>query len=204
MNATLTNGRARKSLNDQLDRLDSILDGLSEALQEAVGEAVQAAVKAVLNEILAKPEVLAKIAEAQGVTPVVESRPKSEWLARTWNRTRSALRSAGRQIVKCRVLIGRTCDIGLNKIREAGRQIKAKALGLLIAGGCSLLQARRFVGPVVAAVALGGLTGVAACYLDPWITGAVSAVGGLGIALRPTTSNDGWFARGRRWKTEAE
>jgi len=31
---TMTNGRARKTLSDQLDRLDSILDGLSEALTD--------------------------------------------------------------------------------------------------------------------------------------------------------------------------
>src|ERR1700712_3070999 len=52
---------ARKSLADQIDRLDGILDGLAEALNEsvadavrgvishAVGEAVHAAVRAVLS-----------------------------------------------------------------------------------------------------------------------------------------------------------
>src|SRR5262245_39659435 len=35
---------ARKSLAEQIDRLDGILDGLADALQEAVTQAVQAAV----------------------------------------------------------------------------------------------------------------------------------------------------------------
>ena len=87
MNATLTNGQARKSLSEQIDRLDSILDGLSDALQQAVAEAVQAAVKAVLTELLSKPELLARIAAVQGVSTVA-SRPKSELLTRTWNRVR--------------------------------------------------------------------------------------------------------------------
>src|SRR5262245_42462070 len=61
------NGRtARKSLAEQIDRLDQILDGLADALQEAVTQAVQAAVevavreavRAVLSEVLTSPEVL--------------------------------------------------------------------------------------------------------------------------------------------------
>jgi hypothetical protein len=34
------NGRARKSLEHQLDRFDSILDGLANALNESVADAV--------------------------------------------------------------------------------------------------------------------------------------------------------------------
>ena len=57
------NGKTRKTLASQLDRLDSILDGLSEglrdavasAVREAVGLAVQEAVQAVLTELLTNP-----------------------------------------------------------------------------------------------------------------------------------------------------
>jgi hypothetical protein len=60
---TNPNGRTRKSLGEQLDRLDAILDGLSEALQgavaaavtQAVGVAVKEAVQAVLAEALTNP-----------------------------------------------------------------------------------------------------------------------------------------------------
>src|SRR5260370_39133995 len=42
---TTSNGRAaRKSLAEQIDRLDNLLEGLSENLTEAVGDAVRAAV----------------------------------------------------------------------------------------------------------------------------------------------------------------
>jgi hypothetical protein len=65
MTTTTTNadGRTRKSLAEQIDRLDAILDGLSQALegavatavQQAVGVAVREAVQAVLAEALSNP-----------------------------------------------------------------------------------------------------------------------------------------------------
>src|SRR5688572_18317815 len=72
MTTTLTNGRQRKSLAEQIDRLDGILDGLAEALNAAVADAVRAAVtmaveqavKAVLSEVLTNPEVLKRLAAA--------------------------------------------------------------------------------------------------------------------------------------------
>jgi hypothetical protein len=48
--ATNDNGRARKSLASQLDRLDGILDGLAEALNGAVAEAVRGTVEAAMRE----------------------------------------------------------------------------------------------------------------------------------------------------------
>ena len=70
--STDTNGRVRKSLAEQIDRLDGILDGLADglneaivaAVKEAVGAAVQEAVRAVLTELLANPELLHTIRES--------------------------------------------------------------------------------------------------------------------------------------------
>jgi hypothetical protein len=77
---TPTNDRPRKSLAEQLDRLDAILDGLSEALQGAVADAVQHAVavavkdavQGVLSELLANPAVLAML---RGPTTPAPERP---------------------------------------------------------------------------------------------------------------------------------
>ena len=65
MTTTTTNadGRTRKSLAEQIDRLDAILDGLSDALEgavaaavkEAAGRAVREAVQAVLSQALTNP-----------------------------------------------------------------------------------------------------------------------------------------------------
>jgi hypothetical protein len=69
---TPTNGRIRKSLAEQIDRLDHILDGLSEALNDSVASAVkdavtmavQEAVRGVLTEVLSNPDLLAKLGAA--------------------------------------------------------------------------------------------------------------------------------------------
>ena len=69
MTTMQTNGKLRKSLADQIDRLDTILDGLAEALNESVAAAVQQAVslavreavQAVLTEVLANPEMLRRL-----------------------------------------------------------------------------------------------------------------------------------------------
>src|SRR5262245_51799260 len=65
----VSNGRLRKSLAEQIDRLDRILDGLAEALneavaaavKEAVGIAVQQAVQAVLVEVLTNADLLDQV-----------------------------------------------------------------------------------------------------------------------------------------------
>src|ERR1700730_5454765 len=63
---TTMNGNVRKSLAEQIDRLDPILDGLAvslsgavaDAVRETVAVAVKEAVQAVLIEVLGNPEVL--------------------------------------------------------------------------------------------------------------------------------------------------
>jgi hypothetical protein len=52
MTTTTTNadGRTRKSLAEQIDRLDAILDGLGDALSESVAAAVSEAVGRAVKE----------------------------------------------------------------------------------------------------------------------------------------------------------
>jgi hypothetical protein len=77
MTTTNADGRARRSLAEQLDRLDSILDGLAEALQgavttavtEAVGVAVKEAVQGVLAEVLTNPALQQKLRGMAGPPP---------------------------------------------------------------------------------------------------------------------------------------
>jgi hypothetical protein len=52
---SLPNGRVRKTLASQLDRLDGILDGLADALNQSVAAAVEKAVGNVIAEILTNP-----------------------------------------------------------------------------------------------------------------------------------------------------
>src|SRR5690242_13722241 len=59
----MKNGRARKSLADQLDRLDTILDGLADALNDAVRDAVVVAVRTAIREAMAHPELVERLQE---------------------------------------------------------------------------------------------------------------------------------------------
>ena len=65
-NGTMNARTARKSLADQIDRLDGVLDGLSEALNESVADAVKdviaetvrQAVHAAVTEVLSSPDLM--------------------------------------------------------------------------------------------------------------------------------------------------
>src|SRR2546421_5866041 len=86
------NGRARKSLEHQLDRFDSILDGLADALNEsvvdavrdAVGQAVREAVRVVVAELVANPGVAKALAAAHGLTPPAPPEPAAAPKGPTW------------------------------------------------------------------------------------------------------------------------
>ena len=94
MTVMTENGKVRKSLAEQIDRLDSIPDGLADGLQEAVADAVkravtlvvQEAVRGVLAELLTNPDLLALLRGSFG--PAVQSKePVTEPAARPTRRT---------------------------------------------------------------------------------------------------------------------
>jgi len=202
MTSTLTNGRSRKSLAEQIDRLDSMLDGLSDGLNEAVATAVKEAVRTVLTEVLTNPELLAQLQPAQPVA-VPEPTRSPSWLARTWNGVRSALRYVAERIGVCRASVGQACQSGWEKLAAGGRGLRARTVRLLMAGGGLLLRTRWLLASVLAAAALAGLTGVAAYHLGPWMAAGVSGAGGLGTALaRP--SNESWFRWAWPWRASAD
>jgi hypothetical protein len=64
------NGRVRKTLASQLDRLDAILDGLADGLNGAVAAAVEKAVGHVLTEILTNPAFTDRLRAPVNVPPV--------------------------------------------------------------------------------------------------------------------------------------
>ena len=82
-NGTLNARTARKSLADQIDRLDGILDGLAEALNEsvadavkgAIAQAVRSAVEAAVKEVLSSPELLRATLEKHAPPPAVPVPP---------------------------------------------------------------------------------------------------------------------------------
>jgi hypothetical protein len=182
---TDTNGRVRKSLAEQIDRLDGILDGLAEGLNEAIvaavkeaaGAAVQEAVRAVLSELLANPELLHSIrdrltppvkAEAQatqptesgGIGPATPAR-----LGGCWAWLRARLLAAKRGLEPS---LGRT-----------RRPVDAAWARICIAAGV----ARRLWRSLLVALGAGVLVGVTAYLLGPWLSAAAGGLAGFTSSL---------------------
>ena len=202
MTATLTNGRSRKSLAEQIDRLDSTLDGLADGLNEAVAEAVKQAVRAVMTEVLSNPELLARLHPAQPSAMPEPPRP-SRWLARAWDGIRSALRWTAAQGRAGWLWLGQMCGSARDQVAETNSRFRTRSVRLLVAGGCALLRARWLMPPILAAIALAGLTGVAAYHLGPWMAAGVSGAGSLGTALA-TPAPRSWLRWAWPWRASAE
>jgi hypothetical protein len=173
---TVTNGRARKSLAEQIDRLDSILDGLSEALQgavseavtEAVGLAVKEAVRCVLAEVLTSPEFLERLRQvaASHSTATVQATSRRPGLLRRWIGSSPvwALDRLGdlrQAVANAASFIGRS-------INRAGRYVQA-----LLPFRCQLLLS----------AAVGTLAGIAAYHSTPMLAAAAAWMGGFATAL---------------------
>jgi hypothetical protein len=184
-----TNGRARKSLADQIDRLDGILDGLAGALNEAVvaavRQAVAVAVKTALAEALAHPDLRQRLVAA----PPAEVGPRPSMLKRllaatrrTTNRTTSAIGRFGRWVVEI------VRDLPRNAVRLAAASYRLAWRGLRWLGTSARrlpVLIWRMRGPVLLALSVGGLVGWG-CYVAGPIIAA--GVGGLAGAAQTLTA----------------
>ena len=160
------NGRvARKSLAEQIDRLDHILDGLSEALngavadavKDAVGravhEAVREAVAATLQAVMADPTLkTALAARVEVASAEVPPAPGRSFAVR--------MRAATKRVSARFAGAARGWSGGLMRAANVGRRLR-KPLGLAAAVGVAIGIACFLAGPAVAA-AVSGLAGFAA------------------------------------------
>jgi hypothetical protein len=179
------NGRARKSLEHQLDRFDTILDGLANALNEsvadavkdAVGQAVREAVQAVVTELVANPQVARALAAAHGLTqpptsptpptpgPVTPPQPKGpglrERLAAWWHRLRAGVAAAKDRVVAA--VSGRLSTTWM-VLTMAARLARSDRRGLTVAAVVGVLVAAgtHLCGPAVAATVGGVVSAVLA------------------------------------------
>jgi hypothetical protein len=173
---TSQNGRVRKNLADQIDRLDGILDGLSEALQsvvtqavqEAVGVAVREAVQTALTEIFTNPALLsllrgalapetpAEAVPASAPTSTTDSQPKAAgprrrpirgWMARRWHGARALCAGV-------KNWLGRRCEV-----------------------------VRQFWRPLLLACFVGLVAGVLGYVAAPWVTAGLGCIGGFAMTL---------------------
>jgi hypothetical protein len=147
---TNPNGRTRKSLAEQIDRLDAILDGLSDALTEAVaaavsqaaGRAVQEAVQAVLAEALTSPALRERAPHVDSQpAPRVDSRSVPRPLARlaAWlgMRARSCFEACVAGLCRARDTAVRLFLLAKSRLRAA-----LLAAGAATAGVASFVRAR--------------------------------------------------------------
>jgi hypothetical protein len=183
--STDTNGRVRKSLSDQIDRLDGILDGLAEglneaivaAVKEAVGTAVQQAVRAVLTELLANPELVHTIRESLAPLITADARTAQPSEAKATGVAGSGYLRRCSAWLRARVLAAAHCmHVWRARVR----------IGLGVARN-SMFVGGRFVGrlwrPLLIAVGIGAVVGVGAYLLGPWLASVAGGLGGFTTSL---------------------
>lgn len=185
------NGRTRKSLASEIDRLDGILDGLSEGLNEAVAmvtkEAVQVAVReavqSVLTEILTNPAVLAKLqASLIKNMPKPASKPAVTWKER-WTKVGQTVANGCRAVgQKCRTglrWVGQSVASLAKSVVQLPGQVVQKSFETAAKVAAHLWIVRQFKRQFLVALLVGTLAGVAAYLAGPWLAVLASAVGGF-------------------------
>jgi hypothetical protein len=156
------NGRvARKSLAEQIDRLDGILDGLAEALNGAVADAVRGAVGAAVRDaveeavaaavraVLLNPDVRAALATGAAGPP---ERPAgtANYAAAAAVRLRDAARAArSRAAARLHGWLR-----GLSRLAGAALRLR-RPLGLAVGVGAAVGLGCYLAGPTVAAAVSG-------------------------------------------------
>lgn len=170
MTATM-NGRPRKQLSDQLDRLDDILDVLADALPAAVADAVKEgarqAVKDAVLEVLANPELRALLAR-----PVAETIPSTPPKVSVWSRMKAKLADLRqRAAALVRPMIRRVVE----KSRAAAPALAASAY--------AFRWVWRLRQPMMIAAVVGLIVGILS-YLAPHaVSAAIGGAGGMCAAL---------------------
>jgi hypothetical protein len=176
MNATtMTNGRGRKSLASQLDRLDQILDCLSDglneavatAVKEAVAVAVEQAVRTALCEVLTNADVLALVrgAAEQSQTSQPTSKPVG---VRVRERIGKVMAWIGHRLRQ----FGRMCCVAKNRVQTGVATFRRR-----------LEMLRPFRTPILIALSVGMVAGVAAYFAGPWLSAVASGIGGFATTL---------------------
>jgi hypothetical protein len=179
MQTVLTNSKVRKSLSEQIDRLDKILDGLAEALNGAVADAVtqavslavKEAVQTVLTEVLSNPDLRAQLqgsAAAPANTPAAGAPP-----------ARSIVSWVGTTVTG----IANWCSDRLRALGQVSRRIVQRVRWVATDLKARVSRLRFLVPPLAAALLLGVATGVAAYCVGPWLAGVVGGAGGFSLRL---------------------
>jgi hypothetical protein len=191
----------RKSLGEQIDRLDGILDGLAEALngavadavRDAVGLAVRQAVESTVRELLGQPQLL-RAALALHQPPEPPAAPEEPAQRRTLKGAlleclKRLLRQAGEHAAGARARLRGTWSSCLARIKAActcvqGRcrrlcEATAGAFGLMCRLARLLWECRR---GCLLAVAAGAIAGAGGYHAGPLLAGLLSGLSGAALS----------------------
>jgi hypothetical protein len=184
--ATMTNGKSRKQLSDEIDRLDGVIDVLAEGLPGAVTDAcregARAAVKDAILEIVTNPELRALLAPAQPAPATVVAAPElapepEPPTPGPWARIKAGL-AAARDAVAAR------CKAARDAIAAAGtaageaipaRRILLVGLGVGAVAGVACLVMPQTLAAVVTAVTTAATA--VAVQAGTWLKRAARRVG---------------------------
>jgi hypothetical protein len=198
-NTSSANGRTqRKTLAEQIDRLDATLDGLAEGINDtvvaAVQGAVQAAVRTAVAEVLTNEELRRRLQPVTATAPG----PSRGLVGRLLGKARAflggllrlvaagcagaaaALRNAwarGAEALGAGPGAERThAAAACGRVASAARRVWAGVLALR----CLALRFRR---PVLVALGVGSAAGVLAYFSGPWAAAAAGWLSGFVTAL---------------------
>jgi hypothetical protein len=191
----------RKSLGEQIDRLDGILDGLAEALngavadavRDAVGLAVRQAVASTVRELLGQPHLLrAALAlhEPQEAMPAPEAPAQRRSLkAALLGCLQRLLSQAGERAAGARSRLRGAWSSCLARIKGAcgcvrGRyrslcEAAAGAFGRMRSLACRLWRRRR---GCLLALAAGAIAGAGGYHAGPLLAGLLSGLSGAALS----------------------
>jgi hypothetical protein len=200
------NGSGRKTLAEQLDRLDSIFDRLAENLNDAVTAAVAAVVKEVIPTAVQEAvhaAVLEALADAQRQRQIISTRlPSNEpavpvpvrladrarrcwaWLVgaaqHTWNTVTTVAQAARAQALEA---TSRLVTAGRSRAEQVHEQLVARVrvwwMRLLVLATI----ARRLRGRLLISVGVGVAVGLAAYLAAPVVVPVASGLAGFIGAL---------------------
>jgi hypothetical protein len=183
-----SNGRTqRKSLANEIDRLDGILDGLDEALagsvetavRDVVGQVVRETVEATVREVLSNPDLIrSAIAQHAPVATPTPQQPRRTLKERLKEKLAALCRKAAEKASQAKRGLGITWTWCVEKVKRGCRwlwQAGKLATSLAHTAVCAACKFRK---ATLIALAVGALVGVGAYLCGPLIASSVCGLGG--------------------------
>lgn len=191
---TTTNGKPRKQLADQLDRLDGIIDALAEGLNGAVADAAREgtrlAVKDAIVEIMTNPDLRALLAPSVAPPPPTPADPPA---AAPPTPPKPVLWAR----IKARISAARTAVAGtVARAKEAVVRRFVIAGDAVVALGRATGETLPLRRVVLVGLGVGLLVGTACLVLPQTTAAVVGGIGAAGTAVSVQVGN--WLTRAAR------